>query len=1104
MEVSRQLEEINNEIQSLTGVLSQIPDDHPTMSLLLTYLATTHDRRFALLHELDDLEKAIEYKTRALPLTPDDDPELSHLLASLAAVHAQRFQRLGDLSDIAKAVEHGHRSVSLTPDGDSGLALRIENLGSFHIIRFESLGELTDVEDAIQYKSRAVSLTADNDPSLPGRLNSLAVSHNVRFQHLGTPEDIEKAINYEARALALAPDGHPHLPDVLQGLGLTHSSRFKRLGDLGDLEHAIEYQSRALALTPDGHPNLQVLLAGIGVSYNDRFERLGELSDLENAMEYQSRALALTPDGHPELPRRLSSLGLSYRGRFKRLGELSDLESAIEHLSRALTLTPDGHPDLSRRLAYLGVFHNERFQRLGELSDLGSAMKYESRAVALTPEGHPDLPNRLMNLGVSYNHRFERLEELSDLENAIKHYSRALALTPDGHPLLPAILTNIGASHRVRSNSLGELSDLDKAIEYELRALALTPDGHPYLSTILSNLAVSHKDRSKRLDELSDLKQALDYESRALALTPDGHPGTSISQSNHATTHLHYYEQTRDHSHLQHSLDSFRSASLSLSGAPRDRFRNAQYWANIASIHSPDNRMEAYQTAIDLLPQFIWLGATTNQRYQDLSTTEALAVNAAFAAIRSSNYSLALEWLEHARCVVWNQALMLRSPLDELHSVDSDLGTRLQAVANQLHNAGSDSRESLALASGSMSPEQVALEHRRLAKEYDDLLVQIRKLPGFNEFLRPMKATSLIQAARTGPVVVINCHKEKCDALIVLPGEQTVGHVPLPNFSAQGAQRARQALEGSLRSKGIRERGVKVRQEPGHDEDMSSLLTTLWHHVIKPILDHLGYMNKASTDSLPHITWCPTGALSFLPLHAAGDYVQPASRVFDHVVSSYTPTLTALLASGPSVLSTRSRVLAVGQANTSGHSALPGATRELAYLQTHMTDSSQYSQLIDGQATVPAVLDAMGQHDWVHLACHAHQNVGDPSRSGFFLQQGTLDLAEISRRSFKGKGLAFLSACQTAMGDERLADEAVHLASGMLMAGYSSVIATMWSVHDEDAPVVADKVYAQLMKDKRIGNGEAGRALHNAVAILREAIGEQKFERWVPYIHIGS
>ncbi|EUC60886.1 aromatic di-alanine and TPR containing protein, partial [Rhizoctonia solani AG-3 Rhs1AP] len=696
--------------------------------------------------------------------------------------------------------------------------------------------------------------------------------------------------------------------------------------------------------------------------------------------------------------------------------------------------------------------------------------------------------------------RYTRLGELKDLECAIECESRAFALAPDS----PATLAILGASLSARFKRLGELSDLDNAIEYQSRAVALTPEGHSDLPRRLANLAICHKQRFEQLSDVSDLEYAIGYESRASTLTPDDHPHASQWQSNQARTHLHRYLLTKDDTHMRHSLDLIRSASTSLSGAPRDKFKHALTWAKIASKYDRDSCIKAYQTAIDLLPQFIWLGATTNQRYEDLSMTEALAVNAAYAAIRSSDYSLALEWLEHARCVVWNQSLMLRSPLDTLQSVYPHLGTRLQEVADQLQNAFSDSRESLALASGSMTPEQVAQEHRRLAEEYNEILVQIRTLPGFSDFLRPMKATGLVKAARTGPVVVINCHKDNCDALLILPGEQGVGHIPLPNFSAQKAQQARLSLESSLRCKGIRDRGVKVRQEPGHKDDMSSVLATIWHNVVKPVLYHLGCMNNDSFVSMPHITWCPTGELSFLPLHAAGDYTQPRVRVFDYVISSYTPTLTAMLASSPDSLNPSCRVLTVGQANTPGQSPLPGTTRELNYVRAHITNSSQHSQLINSHATVAAVLDAMERHDWVHFACHAHQNVTDPTKSGFFLHDGTLDLAEINRRSFKGKGLAFLSACQTATGDERLADEAVHLASGMLMAGYSSVIATMWSVHDEDAPVVADNVYAQLMKDRRVGSGDAGRALHNAVAILRERVGQEKFERWVPYIHIGS
>ncbi|KAG8738820.1 hypothetical protein FRC11_001119, partial [Ceratobasidium sp. 423] len=492
-----------------------------------------------------------------------------------------------------------------------------------------------------------------------------------------------------------------------------------------------------------------------------------------------------------------------------------------------------------------------------------------------------------------------------------------------------------------------------------------------------------------------------------------------------------------------------------------------------------------------------------SQRYRDLLTVENLAAKAASAAILHSDLMLALEWLEHARCVVWNQSLMLRSPLDPLRLSHPDLAARLEAVSKKLHDAGSEFPTPQAPSSGSIDLEQAGQRRRRLAKEYDELLAQARSLPDYANFLQPMKANSLVCAARYGPVVVIMCHKARCDALLVIP-QHGIEHLHLANFTEYKARNARSEIETSLRHRGLRERGVRIHPGAEQRDHIGSVLAVLWQDIVKPVLDFLGYIDHVPTNNLPHITWCPTGPLSFLPLHAAGNYDQPRSRVFDYVISSYTPTLTALLTCTPSSLTRTSRVLAIGQANTPGHTALPGTTGELACLKGHAQNIAEYSQLTGDQATTTAVLDAMEQHDWVHLACHAHQNVKDPTKSGFYLHDGTLDLATISRRSFKNKGLAFLSACQTATGDEKLPDEAIHLASGMLMAGYPSVIATMWSIKDSDAPFVADKVYGRLMKDGKIGTGEAGEALHYAVAALRDNVGEKEFARWVPYIHIGS
>ena len=100
------------------------------------------------------------------------------------------------------------------------------------------------------------------------------------------------------------------------------------------------------------------------------------------------------------------------------------------------------------------------------------------------------------------------------------------------------------------------------------------------------------------------------------------------------------------------------------------------------------------------------------------------------------------------------------------------------------------------------------------------------------------------------------------------------------------------------------------------------------------------------------------------------------------------------------------------------------------------------------------------------------------------------------------KDLVFLSACQTATGNEDLSDEAVHLAAGMLLAGYRGVIATMWSISDLHAPTIANDVYTHLFKDREPNSTEAAEALHYSIKNLQGKPGISCFD-WVPFIHMG-
>ncbi|CCO34864.1 hypothetical protein BN14_08973 [Rhizoctonia solani AG-1 IB] len=278
-------------------------------------------------------------------------------------------------------------------------------------------------------------------------------------------------------------------------------------------------------------------------------------------------------------------------------------------------------------------------------------MECFSRALDLTPDGHPDLPGCHAALGVTYCDRHERLGAINDLEKAMECRARALDLTPDGHLYLPFRHADLGTSYTERFRRLGEIDDLQKSIECFSRALDLTPLGDTHLPTRHADLGVSYSDRYRRLGAIGDLEKSIKCLTHALNLTPDAHPALSSQCFNLAMSYHDQYKRTADLPHLTSSLDLFRKCSQPMNGPTRDVFTYALKWAKLASEYSYLNPIEAFRTTIDLLPHFISFGATTAQRYQDLPLTDNVAVRAAFVAIQFSECNLALEWLEHARCV---------------------------------------------------------------------------------------------------------------------------------------------------------------------------------------------------------------------------------------------------------------------------------------------------------------------------------------------------------------------------------------------------------------------------------------------------------------------
>ncbi|CAE6451664.1 unnamed protein product [Rhizoctonia solani] len=1081
-------------------------EDHPDFAVQLGNLGSMHLSGYMRLRKLEFLHKAIDFTQQACTRIPEGHPDLPVRLGSLGTSLYQRFLRLSNLDDLNQCIEAMSKACSLLPDESPSLSA-LSTLGASYYQRFQRLGRIEDCDKATEYVLKARSLLPEGESSLPDRISLLAVLSFEKFKRMGRLSDLDKAIEYQIQACSLTSEGHPHLYVRLTMLSMMYCRRVARLGDLDDLERGINYSLKAASLgaLEDSKQRIQ-LGTVLGALYTQRFMRMGVMNDLNKAIEISNQAILISQN-HPDLPAQLTNLNSAYHQRYMHLGDLDDLDKAIEHGLRGCSLIPEGSAELPVHFNNLGNSYHQRFLRLDDVADLNRAIDYKQRACNFSSDENPDQHSYLSNLGKSYRERFLRLGNSGDLEKAIECGMLARSLLPDDHTDLPAVLSQLGASYTRQFTHSGDITDLDNAIGCQLQTCSLTPENNPTLPARLANLSISYSERYKLLNDPVDLNKDIEYGLKAHGLYPSGHPELAFVLKNLGHSHRKKFLSVQEPVFLDQAMHYFRQGARSGSGYPKARLQAALWWARTAHKYQIPDFLEGYQAAIELLSEVVWLGKTISNRYETLENFAAIASEAAQVAIGAGQFSLALEWLEQGRSIVWNQILLLRSPLDELQAKHPLLANELKNVSDKLHTAGSRISDPESLSNQSSTLEQVAQQHHKLAKDYTKLLSQIRQIPGFDRFLRPRSAAELMCTARTGPMVVVNVYSSRTDALVIEPGHTKIGHVALPSFTYEKARAARVEIDYYIGRSNTRERTDRRPVQDGLDEksEFTQALEMLWDDVVKPTLEFLGYGDDKIRDpsDLPHITWCTTGPLSFLPLHAAGYYDHPRNKLLDYAVTSYAPSLSALLNFSSSAPQKHSSILAISQETTPGLSSLPGTANELQCIQQHALGAARYTQLTNEEATPTSVLHHMEQNDWVHLACHAHQSIADPRQSGFFLSGGTLDLSLITESAFNNKGLAFLSACQTATGDRKLADEAVHLASGMLIAGYPSVIATMWAVGDSDAPFVADKVYSRILKDGQMDCRGTARALHFAVEELRRDIGDENFARWVPFIHIG-
>jgi CHAT domain-containing protein len=247
----------------------------------------------------------------------------------------------------------------------------------------------------------------------------------------------------------------------------------------------------------------------------------------------------------------------------------------------------------------------------------------------------------------------------------------------------------------------------------------------------------------------------------------------------------------------------------------------------------------------------------------------------------------------------------------------------------------------------------------------------------------------------------------------------------------------------------------------------------LYRWLIAPVKAQLDAANART------LVVIPDGVLRVVPLAVLHD---GDSYLLADYALAITPSLT-LTAPQP-LADARPQVLLAGVSQpVQGFAPLPSVSQELATIRSHVGGRV----LVDGDYTTNKVTAALTQDEYAIVHMATHTVIGDTPTDSFLLTyDGKLTMSDLERLLRTGRfrkqpvELLTLSACETAVGDERTA---LGLAGIAVKSGARSAVATLWRVSDDSAALLMNRFYEQLSLrgDQQVSKANALRAAQRSL-----------------------
>lgn len=943
------------------------------------------------------------------------------------------------------------------------------------------------------------------DPALAERLADLGGEQNLAlrtsetafalledFDVTGDPRQVASAQTLLSALEGMLDADHPLRGELFVAGGQLAATMFTIHGDPTHRDEAVRAARAAVTGADPDDPRTIDKIVLLAHTLLTRFDDSAVLSDLDEAQALVERLVAAEPAAPP--PNAVAMLATALRARFERTRRITDLDRAVVVCRDAVGTTPTGHPTLAVLQQSLLVCLLRRAEHLGQDTDLTEAIDIARSIRSVLGPAGPLRCGTLTSLAVLLVWRYARGKDLADLAEAVELSHEAVALSANLRGLRHIALTNHVIVLWLRFVVEQRPADLAEAIRVCREALAANPRSAVQLGVNQSMLARLLTLQARTEGRIARLDEALELGRTSAARFSPGHPLRAMALLDLAGVYRQRHELTGERADLDAAVGLWRSAVRSPAAKPDVRMQVAGDWLYaLLGLRDLQAAAEPAKARVDLLPVVAWRGLDRTGREQRLAGLGDVATTAAALAIELDRPEQAVELLEQGRSVLWNQAIQTRSDLSALHAAAPRLATELDETRRALDRMSAHTE-----ARG--ATDRTAHAYRELVERWETLLADARAVPGFADFLGTAPFETLRTAAADGAVVIVNVAQPRCDALIVR--RAGVRSIRLPWLTLHSVRRRAAGLLGAITEM---ETGAHGPATTNLRQTLGAMSRWLWDTVAAPVLDALDADDPDRT--APHrVWWCPTGPLTLLPLHAAGRYGKTGPRrgrrptVPDRTVSSYTTSLTALLrANRPRAAEGAASLVTVGMPHTEGKADLPAVARELDHVGATVPGARS---LVGAAATPDAVLAELRRHRSAHFACHATQDVAEPSRSALHLAGGDLSVRQLATLDLTDAELAYLSACRTAGGSMDLADEAINLAAALQLAGYRNVIGTLWSVSDQHAAAVANSVYRAITPTGGTA-GDYAAALASATAELR-ARHPDRPDIWAPFVHLGG